>query len=124
MLRILERRQDRNGQGGELIVETIGETCCLGESPIWHPNEQCLYWCDVERGRLLRFGPAGSTIEELYRGEPIGGITLEADESLLLFMARGAVRKCSKGQLSTIIEDVPDERETRFNDVIAALLSG
>ncbi|NBX04848.1 MAG: SMP-30/gluconolactonase/LRE family protein [Betaproteobacteria bacterium] len=29
-------------------------TCQLGESPFWHPQEQCLYWVDISGKQLLR----------------------------------------------------------------------
>jgi sugar lactone lactonase YvrE len=29
----------------------------LGESPLWHPAEQVLYWCDIPGHRLHRFDP-------------------------------------------------------------------
>jgi D-xylonolactonase len=34
-------------------------------------------------------------------------------------MARGAVKIWRDGTLTTVIDEIPDERETRFNDVIA-----
>lgn len=30
----------------------------LGESPLWHPVEQALYWCDIPGHRLNRYDPA------------------------------------------------------------------
>lgn len=30
----------------------------LGESPLWHPREQVLYWCDIPGRQLHRFDPA------------------------------------------------------------------
>jgi sugar lactone lactonase YvrE len=29
----------------------------LGESPLWHPREQCLYWCDIPGRQLMRWEP-------------------------------------------------------------------
>lgn len=29
----------------------------LGESPLWHPRERALYWCDIPGHRLHRFHP-------------------------------------------------------------------
>ena len=31
----------------------------LGESPLWHPAEQVLYWCDIPGHALNRFDPRG-----------------------------------------------------------------
>jgi D-xylonolactonase len=50
----------------------------------------------------------------------VGGFTFQADGSLLLFMDRGAVVVWRDGKIvETIIEQLPDEHDTRFNDVIA-----
>lgn len=93
--------------------------CVTGEGPLWHPEEQQLYWVDIPQGRMFRYDPATGRHEQCYQGEPIGGFTIQADGALLLFMARGAIKVWREGQLSTVIAEIPDERETRFNDVIA-----
>ena len=93
--------------------------CVTGEGPLWHPDEQCVYWLDIPRGRLFRYYPASGKHEMCYEGEVTGGITLQTDGSLLMFQARGAVRRWREGILETIIKEIPDERESRFNDVIA-----
>jgi sugar lactone lactonase YvrE len=93
--------------------------CEIGEGPLWHPGEQRLYWVDIPRGRIFRYDLATGCHEQCYEGEVIGGFTVQADGALLLFMARGAVRTWRGGQLTTVIAEVPSERESRFNDVIA-----
>jgi sugar lactone lactonase YvrE len=93
--------------------------CNVGENPLWHPDEQRVYWCDIPTGRIFRYSPATGVHEQCYQGEVVGGFTVQTDGALLLFMARGAVKIWREGQLTTVIEDIPDERESRFNDVIA-----
>lgn len=95
--------------------------CTLGEGVLWHAAERRLYWVDIPSGRLYRYDPV-SGCDELcldLRGEPIGGFTVQADGGLLLFLARGAVRTWRAGRLETVLESVPGEEATRFNDVIA-----
>lgn len=46
-------------------------------------------------------------------------MTLQADGALLLFMAKGAVAIWRDGKLEYIIDEIFEERESRFNDVIA-----
>ena len=93
--------------------------CITGESPIWHPDEQRLYWLDIPKGRMFRYHPASGHHEEVYQGDVVGGLTIQSDGALLLFMARGAVKIWRDGELTTVIDQIPDERDSRFNDVIA-----
>jgi len=93
--------------------------CICGENPLWHPDEKRLYWCDIPRGRLFRYDPASDAHEICFEGDELGGFTVQADGALLLFMACGAVKTWRDGAFATVIEDIPDERGSRFNDVIA-----
>ncbi len=102
-------------------IELIADyRCVTGEGPLWHPGERCLYWLDIPPGRIFRYDPASGTHEQVYQAtEAIGGFTIQNDGALLLFMARGAVKIWRDGSLTTVIDEIPDERQTRFNDVIA-----
>jgi sugar lactone lactonase YvrE len=91
----------------------------VGEGTLWHEGEQKLYWLDIPNGSIYRYDPREGGHERIYAGEVIGGFTIQADGSLLLFMARGAVRIWKRGEISTVIEEIPEERDARFNDVIA-----
>jgi sugar lactone lactonase YvrE len=100
----------------ELIADYA---CACGEGPLWHPGEQRVYWTDIPAGRLFRYDPAANTHEICYEGDVVGGFTLQQDGALLLFMEKGAVKTWHDGILTIVLEEIPDERETRFNDVIA-----
>lgn len=100
----------------ELIADY---NCKVGEGPLWHPDEKRLYWVDIPNGRLFRYDPATGEHEMCYEGRPIGGFTLQADGALLFFMDKGTVMVWHNGKMETIITDIPAERGTRFNDVIA-----
>jgi len=93
--------------------------CVTGENPLWHPDEQRVYWTDIPTGRLFRYDPASGHHEQIYQGEQVGGFTIQADGALLLFMERGHVATWRDGALTTVIDEIPAERETRFNDVMA-----
>ena len=93
--------------------------CVTGEGPMWHPMGKRVYWVDIPAGRMFRFDPATARHEQCYQGEQIGGFTVQADGALCLFMAHGAVRIWRDGFVRTILEEIPDEVTTRFNDVIA-----
>jgi D-xylonolactonase len=93
--------------------------CELGENPYWHPDEGRFYWTDITRGQLYYYDFATGEHRQFYEGETVGGFTLQADGALLLFMPKGAVRTWKNGVLETVLEGVPEEHDSRFNDVIA-----
>lgn len=93
--------------------------CHTGENPLWHQMENRLYWCDIPNGRIFRYDPATNVHEICFEGQPVGGFTIQRDGALLLFMARGAIGRLQDGKLTLIIESIPEEADSRFNDVIA-----
>lgn len=68
---------------------------------------------------MFRYHPATGKHEQFYQGEVVGGFTIQADGALLLFMAKGAIKIWRDGELTTVIDEIPEERDSRFNDVIA-----
>src|SRR5215212_7471674 len=109
-------------KGGEAAVEPeliADYQCVVGEGPLWHADEQRLFWSDIVTGRLFRYDPASGRHEQIYSGEQVGGFTIQADGALLLFMERGKIATWRDGRLTTLIEEIPAERPTRFNDVMA-----
>lgn len=100
--------------------EMIADYACeVGEGPLWHPMEKRLYWADIPAGRLFRYDPATGRHEQFYEGDVVGGFTIQADGSLLLFMERGHIAIWRDGRLTDIVTELPGEERLRFNDVIA-----
>ena len=110
---------------GFLPPEPVADFACrCGEGPLWHEGEQVLYWVDIPTGRVLRYDPNANngrgTSEQVWAGDEVGGLTLQADGSLLLFLARGAIKiRKPNGDMETVIDEIEGEQTTRFNDVIA-----
>ena len=95
------------------------EPCSTGENPLWHAGENALYWTDIPAGKLFRFDPADGIYRKVYEGEPVGGFTVQADGSLLLFRVSDFARfDPATGSLS-ILRTFRDEGMQRFNDVMA-----
>ena len=93
--------------------------CVTGEGPLWHPGEGRVYWLDIPTGRIFRYDPASGQHEQVYAGEQVGGFTIQANGALLLFGARGAITLWREGRMTSVIEEIADERDSRFNDVAA-----
>lgn len=108
--------QYHSGMQPELIADYA---CECGEGPLWHPMEKRVYWLDIVNPRMFWYDPATGHHEQFDVGRQVGGFTIQADGALLLFMDRGSIGTWKNGALRLIVEDIPDERETRFNDVFA-----
>jgi sugar lactone lactonase YvrE len=100
------------------VVALANYHCKVGENPLWHPDEQRIYWLDIDTGRIFRLDHATGEHECFYRGPVVGGFTLQADGSLLLFEADRIVRLDSNGSRRVLREGI-DPGMARFNDVIA-----
>ena len=100
----------------EIVVD---HACRLGENPLWHPLEERVYWTDIEGGHLYRYDPETRSSERFYEGALVGGFTIQADGTLLLFGKKGSVRELKDGKITAVIEQLPADADGRFNDVIA-----
>ena len=94
-------------------------SCHNAEVPLWHPQQECLYWTDIPQGKIFRYYPQTGTHEQIYTGESVGGMTIQTDGSLLLFKTKGTIDLWQEGKIIPLITEIPEERETRFNDAIA-----
>lgn len=101
----------------ERVVDAHART---GEGPLWHDDESVLYWVDIPEGELYRFDPEAGENELVY-DEPaaIGGYTIQDDGALLLFEDGGRVELFDDGDTTTVIDELPGEQDSRFNDVVA-----
>ncbi|WP_227356332.1 SMP-30/gluconolactonase/LRE family protein [Haladaptatus salinisoli] len=100
----------------QLIANT---RCRTGEGPLWHPDREIVYWVDIPRGRLFSYDPATGEHELRYEDSVISALTLQADGSLLLFMDRGRILRWDDDSTTPVVDGIPAERDSRFNDVIA-----
>lgn len=89
------------------------------ENPLWHMEHQALYWTDIPTGRMFRYHPESNDYEQIYQGEPVGGFTIQADGTLLLFKTKGTVEIWNEGSTTTVIPSIEEAKNTRFNDAIA-----
>jgi D-xylonolactonase len=102
-------------------IRVADTRCKTGEGPLWHPDENCLYWCDIPNGQLYRYDPEHDDHERVLDGkDALGGYTIQTDGSLLLFRAGGRIEYFDPNNGGpTTITTVADAAHTRFNDVIA-----
>ena len=102
------------------MFEAVTEQrCTVGEGPLWHPDDGRVYWVDNVEGKIYRYDPETGEAERFYDGEVVGAFAIQADGSLLLFMEEGRVAHWDGGDLTDVIDGIPQEVGMRFNDVIA-----
>jgi len=94
--------------------------CKCGENPLWDERRHCLFWTDIPTGRLFCFDHASGRHAPIYRGEPVGGFTLEEDGAVMLFRVADVARMGDEGEQPVPLIGFADEGVPRFNDVIAA----
>lgn len=92
--------------------------CACGEIPTWDAARRQLLWTDIPQGRLYRWHQDTGNYERFYDGPIVGGILLQADDSLLLFGENDVRRMNAEGSIDTLIEDF-DAAAGRFNECIA-----
>lgn len=95
------------------------QECTVGEAPLWHPDDGRVYWTDNIGRALYRYDPASGEAEQVHDGDLVAAFTIQPDGSLLLFMDEGRVSRWDEGELTTVVDGIPEESGMRFNDVVA-----
>lgn len=95
----------------------VASPSLLGESPMWHPREQVLYYCDIPGKRLNRFDPAsGELTHQDFEAEP-ASVAPRLDGSLLIAMRDGIFNVDPvTGQRARLAPAPYDQTCERFND--------
>ena len=98
----------------ELILDA---KATLGEGPIWDAREQCLYWVDIEAGRLHVFAPGEGTDHGYELGEMIGTVVPRRAGGVMLAMHHGfAAFDPRTGRLTRWGDPEAHLPRNRFND--------
>lgn len=100
----------------EAVADYASET---GEGPLWDPRDEVLYWIGIYDGRLFRYDPTADESEIVYEDGVVGGFTLKRDGSFLLFREGGEIVRLADGETSVVVDEVPADHYTRYNDCIA-----
>lgn len=103
------------------LTPLSNQHCNTGENPYWHPDDGCVYWTDIPAGVLYQYDPTTKKTVACYRGDPVGGFTLQADGKFLLFRVNDIATFDPKlGHVESIVKvDFKPSEIPRFNDVHA-----
>jgi len=95
----------------------VASAALLGESPVWHPREQLLYYCDIPGHALNRFDPRTGSLDHWNFDTDVASLAPMLDGALLLAMRDGLWRfDARSGELTLIAEPPYDSANERFND--------
>ena len=61
----------------------------IGEGPLWHPTEKCLYWIDITKGNLFKSDQSLSTYKKFHFDTMIGAVGFCRDGGLIMAEGRG-----------------------------------
>jgi len=89
----------------------------LGEGPVWSPEQQALYWVDIQRNNYQRFYPATGKHEVVEVGVAIGVLAERASGGLVMATKKGfALWDEQKHELKYIAQPFGENPNIRFND--------
>ncbi|MDQ8039441.1 MAG: SMP-30/gluconolactonase/LRE family protein [Rickettsiella sp.] len=67
------------------------EIMLLGEGPLWHPEEKCLYWVDIEAAKLNRLDINNKKIKQVKMPHKIGSIAWRKKGGLIAALSNDFV---------------------------------
>lgn len=98
----------------ELLFDTH---CRLGEGPLWHPDEQRLYWVDIENHNLYAANQGLTGYTKTAFPTPIGAFGFMREGGLILAVGDGfAACEGDPATLRTIWRPYPERQDIRMND--------
>lgn len=93
------------------------EANLLGESPLWHPRESALYWCDIPGRMLHRYDPTNGRHANWAFEQDLGCCAACDDGTLIVAQRDGLVRFDPGDGSRSVIAGAPyDTQVERFND--------
>lgn len=73
------------------MILSFGKVCCVapagdicGEGAVWHPEEEALYWTDINRFLIHRFVQEDEAVFTWMFDEPVTSVNLTTDPNRLL----------------------------------------
>jgi sugar lactone lactonase YvrE len=95
----------------------VREEAIVGESPVWSPREQALYWVDITGQKIHRFHPASGDNETFQLPEPVTALAMRAKGGVVLSLRKDfALFDTESQQLTKLGDPEVDRPDNRFND--------
>lgn len=99
-------------------IQPLGDhRCLLGESPLWHPDEQQLYCVDIPGRQLLRWAPGASQPDVFAQDAEPGCIAARVGGGLVVARRDGLWALDTRSGQTTLLAGPPyDPSRQRYND--------
>lgn len=88
----------------------------VGETPIWIPGEQALYWIDIEGRRVHRYEPAAGAVKSFDLDVPVTALARRREGRWILTTKTGLSFWDSRTNQSQFIVNPETHPDLRFND--------
>jgi len=89
----------------------------LGEGPLWHPQESCLYWVDIINEKLFRSNQDLTTYHTTHFDFSVSAFGFLKNTGLVLATSEGfCIWKEQQNILETVWNPLPDRPGVRMND--------
>ena len=102
-----------------MIIESVaGSHDRVGESPIWHPQERCIYWVDINSARIRRFCLSTAELRTWQFDQPVTALSLTTDDHVLLVALGGRLLLWEpyEDRRREFVEVEPQWPRNRLND--------
>lgn len=105
------------GLTGPVVRCVLDARATLGESPVWDPTAQALYWVDIRAPAVHRYAPAGGATRTWPMPAEIGSLALRQGGGALVALRGGiACLDLETGALAPLCAPEADRPANRFND--------
>jgi L-arabinonolactonase len=102
------------------VTAVVAEADRLGESPLWHPEEQALYWLDIKAPALRRYVPATGARTDWVLPQETGSIGLRRGGGFVAGLRDGfaTLTPHADGRVDVdwIVDPEADRPDSRLND--------
>jgi len=103
--------------GAPEVRVAVASAALLGESPVWHPRENVLYYADIPGHKLQRFDPKSGELRHWDFDTDLASLAPRLDGTLLLAMRDGLWSfDPATGERERVAEPPYDPSTERFND--------
>ncbi len=103
------------GPEATLVLDTKST---LGEGALWHPEEQKLYWVDIEQFQLNIYDPVTGENKVVNTGQHIGTVVPIENENKVLVALKDGIYTLDpeSGALYLVVSPEKGKANNRFND--------